>query len=79
MRTVDAPWRAPSGEAQAEYLEEFFASCAAAPCVRRAALWERPTALYQAATAHTNTDYCMYAKPGAQVVASRYAIAAQRG
>jgi len=63
----------PSGEAQADYLDEMLTAVEATPWVRGVALWDWPANLYPAHTAATNTDYCMYAKPGADVVTRHFA------
>jgi hypothetical protein len=68
----------PSGEAQALYLREMFEQCATRPWVGGFALWDWPVELYAAADAATNTDYCMYAKPGEAVVRQAYRLMLQR-
>ncbi len=67
--TFDGP---ASEEAQAAYLEEMMSACAARPWVRGFMLWDWPARLYPAAQAATNTDYCVYGKAGAEVVARYY-------
>lgn len=63
----------PSGEAQASWLSEMFQACEKRDWVGGFALWDWPVKLYDRAKAATNTDYCMYGKPGEQVVADHYA------
>lgn len=62
----------PSGEAQAAYLAEMFEACARRPWVQGFFLWDWPATLYAPQDAASNTDYCMYAKPGADVVRDAY-------
>lgn len=64
---------APSGQAQADYLAEMFEACARRPWVQGFFLWDWPAELYAPEDAVSNTDYCMYAKPGADVVRDAYA------
>lgn len=64
---------APSGQAQADYLDEMFTACAARDWVGGFALWDWPAALYDPSDAPANTDYCMYAKPGESIVRDYYA------
>ncbi len=59
---------APSGAAQADYLDELLGVVDATEWVQGAALWDWPATLYPADTAASNTDNCMFAKPGAEVV-----------
>lgn len=63
---------APSGTEQAAYLEEMFTACEKRPWVSGFFLWDWPAELYAPADAASNDDYCMYAKPGAAVVADAY-------
>ncbi|MFJ4232703.1 PfkB family carbohydrate kinase [Cellulosimicrobium cellulans] len=62
----------PSGEAQAAWLAEMFDACSRRPWVSGYFLWDWPTPLYAEAEAAVNDDYCMYAKPGADVVRRAY-------
>ena len=63
---------APSERAQADYLEEMFRACERRDWVRGLMLWDWPAELYPPEQAASNTDYCMYAKAGADVVARHY-------
>lgn len=63
----------PSGSAQAGYLAEMFEACRGRDWVGGFALWDWKAHLYDPAEAETNDDYCVYAKPGQQVVADYYA------
>lgn len=62
----------PSGEEQAAYLDEMFQACEKRPWVLGYFLWDWPAELYEAEDAALNDDYCMYAKPGAEVVTAAY-------
>ncbi|WP_371810555.1 PfkB family carbohydrate kinase [Cellulosimicrobium sp. 72-3] len=62
----------PSGEAQAAWLAEMFDACGRRPWVSGYFLWDWPTPLYTEAEAAANDDYCMYGKPGADVVRHAY-------
>ena len=53
---------------QAHYLDEMFTQMRSRPWVRGAGLWDWPAALYPVANARENRDYCMYAKPGEDVL-----------
>lgn len=63
----------PSGDAQAAYLSEMFEACRKRDWVGGFGLWDWPVRLYDRADAAANTDYCVYGKPGEQVVADYYA------
>ncbi len=63
----------PSVQAQADYLAEMFEACRGRGWVGGFALWDWPVHLYDPADAATNDDYCVYAKPGQDVVAAYYA------
>ncbi|WP_435736586.1 PfkB family carbohydrate kinase [Cellulosimicrobium sp. PMB13] len=63
---------APSGEAQAQWLAEMFEACARRPWVSGFFLWDWPSPLYAESDAPTDDDYCMYGKPGADVVRASY-------
>ncbi len=69
---------APSGAAQASYLSEMFEACRRRDWVGGFALWDWPAQLYDRADAATNTDYCMYGKPGEDVVTDYYASRSSR-
>ena len=58
--------------AQAAWLAEMFDACSRRPWVSGYFLWDWPTSLYAEAEAAVNDDYCMYAKPGADVVRRAY-------
>lgn len=62
----------PSGDEQAAYLEEMFQACEKRPWVLGYFLWDWPAELYEPEDAALNDDYCMYAKPGAEVVTAAY-------
>lgn len=64
---------APSEHAQASYLDEMLTACERRPWVGGVLLWDWPAALYPPEQAPADTDYCMYAKAGADVVARHYA------
>lgn len=66
---------APSERAQAEYLDEMLSACERRPWVGGVVLWDWPAELYPDEQASSNTDYCMYAKAGADVVTRHYARA----
>jgi hypothetical protein len=63
---------APSGEEQASYYREMFAATEARSWVGGFLLWDWPAALYPAADAAANTDYCPYGKPAAEVMREFY-------
>jgi hypothetical protein len=63
----------PSGEEQAAYYTEMFAACAARNWMQGYMLWDWPAALYPASDAAANDDYCVYAKPAAEVVHAEFA------
>lgn len=63
---------APSGDEQASWYREMFAACADRPWVQGFVLWDWPAALYDRHDAAGNGDYCVYAKPAADVVAAEY-------
>ncbi len=67
----------PDEGAQAGYLEEMLSAVEATPWVRGVALWDWPPTLYDLSEAPTNTDYCMYGKSGAAVVASHFSDTSQ--
>ena len=69
---------AASEQAQAEYLDEMLTACAARPWVGGFMLWDWPARLYPADQASADTDYCMYAKAGADVVVRHYRAAQER-
>ena len=56
-----------------------FDACARRDWVGGFALWDWPAELYSREDAASNTDYCVYGKPGAEVVAAAYGAAAARG
>ncbi len=64
---------APSGQEQARYLGEMFEAARSRSWVGGFMLWDWPARLYPLDEAAGNTDYCMYGKPGAEVVAEYYA------
>ncbi|GGC00963.1 glycoside hydrolase family 113 [Cellulomonas carbonis] len=64
---------APSGSAQAGYLDEMLTACAERPWVGGVVLWDWPADLYPAHEAPDNRDYCVHGKPGADVVARHFA------
>ncbi len=63
---------APSGSAQAGWLREVFAACAARDWVSGFALWDWPAQLYDRADAAADTGYCVFGKPAEAVVADAY-------
>lgn len=63
---------APSGQEQAAYLEEMFTACARRAWVSGFFLWDWPARLYPVDQAEQDDDYCVYGKPGAEVVTTAY-------
>lgn len=62
----------PSEAAQAAYLEEMLTAGRRRPWVGGFMLWDWPARLYAPEDAVTDTDYCVFAKAGAVVVAAHY-------
>ena len=58
---------------QADYLAEMFEHAGARDWVGGFVLWDWPAILYARDEALGNRDYCMYGKPGAEVVRDYYA------
>ena len=58
--------------APASYLDEMMTAAARRPWVGGFMLWDWPAQLYPADQAGSDTDYCMYAKQGADVVRTHY-------
>jgi hypothetical protein len=49
-----------------------FTECGRRPWVQGYVLWDWPARLYAPEDAADNDDYCVYAKPAAEVVAAEY-------
>lgn len=64
---------APNEQVQADYLEEMLTAAAGRSWVGGFMLWDWPSELYDATTAPTNDDYCIYGKQASAVVARHYA------
>jgi hypothetical protein len=62
----------PSPQAQAAWLAEMFEACRRRPWVQGFFLWDWPARLYDASDGPLNRDYCVFAKPGADVVRHAY-------
>jgi len=62
----------PSGEAQLTYYREMFAACDERAWVGGVMLWDWPAALYDAADASGNDDYCPYGKPAGEFLRETY-------
>lgn len=63
---------APSSAEQADYLTEMFSACAERSWISGFFLWDWPARLYPKEEASLNDDYCVYGKPGAEVVEEAY-------
>lgn len=63
---------APSGDEQLRYYRAMFDACDARPWVRGFMLWDWPPALYAAADASENDDYCPYGKPAGEYLREKY-------
>jgi hypothetical protein len=61
-----------SPDEQAAYLREMFEETAAREWVNGFVLWDWPAQLYSRDEASTNRDYCIYGKPGGEVVRAYY-------
>ncbi|WP_350350045.1 1,4-beta-xylanase [Agromyces sp. G08B096] len=62
----------PSGEAQLAYYREMFEACDERAWVGGVMLWDWPAALYDAADAPGNDDYCPYGKPAGEFLRATY-------
>jgi hypothetical protein len=62
----------PSGAEQTAWYREMFTECGRRPWVQGYVLWDWPARLYAPEDAADNDDYCVYAKPAAEVVAAEY-------
>lgn len=69
---------APSGDEQLRYYRAMFDACDARPWVRGFMLWDWPPALYAAADASENDDYCPYGKPAGEYLREKYLAATGR-
>ncbi len=63
---------APSGAEQLEYYRVMLDACRDRSWVRGLMLWDWPAALYSAAEAASNDDYCPYGKPAAPFMTAQY-------
>ena len=63
---------AAAPEEQASYLDEMFDQASTRDWVGGFVLWDWPARLYPRESALENRDYCMFAKPGADVVREYY-------
>ena len=64
---------APSGEEQAGFYREMFDACSRREWMQGYMLWDWPARLYPASEAAMNDDYCVFAKPAADIVHAEYA------
>nr|WP_213282459.1 1,4-beta-xylanase [Cellulomonas hominis] len=62
----------PSGEEQASYLAQMFRACSSRPWVAGFFLWDWPARLPDRGAAAVDGAYCVYGKPGAEVVDAAY-------
>jgi hypothetical protein len=63
----------PSGAEQAKFYREMFAACEARSWMQGYMLWDWPARLYPLSEAASNSDYCVFGKPAAEVVRAEYA------
>ncbi len=63
---------APSGAEQADFYREMFAACSRREWMQGYMLWDWPASLYPSSEAAQNDDYCVFAKPAAEVVHAEF-------
>ena len=68
----------PSGAEQLRYYQAMFDACGRRPWMRGFMLWDWPPALYDAADAATDDDYCPYGKPAGAYLRDTYRAKTRR-